>query len=208
MSERTMVKLSASEECVRLRTLSKGYRSPHSFIFTQRELKELKEKGFITVADIRSFAKLSLRKTMEQEEILEIVFTWLRNTGGENVAGRTETVRLPYEKFKEYIGESRENDISKKMLSIEEHGKSKIEFQSRNNLKAVVETKALRKKLGKFMGTHFLRWNGSRQITMYDDFEPYSFFFKEQTPYGAGICGGVILHNRENLKKAYYGMHT
>ena len=48
----------------------------------------------------------------------------------------------------------------------------------------------------------------THQITMYDDFEPYSFFFREQTPYGAGICGGVILHGRENLEKAYYGIHT
>ena len=42
-----------------------------------------------------------------------------------------------------------------KMLSLEEDGRPKIEFQSRRNLKAVAETKALRKKLGKFLADHF-----------------------------------------------------
>ena len=162
----------------------------------------------MTVSDIRSFAKVSLRKSFEQAEILEIEFTWLSDAGGGKVSGRTETVRLSYKKFKSSIKQSREDSMQIKMLSLEENGRPKIEFQSRRNLKAVAETKALRKKLGKFMADHFLRWKGSRQITVYDDFEPYSFFFREQTPYGAGICGGVILHGRENLEKAYYGIHT
>lgn len=208
MNNRIMIKLSASEDCITLRTFTKEYHSPQGFILTQKEMLELEEKGHLTVSDIRSFAELALRKSIEQEEILEIVFTWLSDAGGGKVSGMTETVRLPYEKFKELVEESRENGTQKRMLSIEERGRVKVTFQSRRNLRAVAETKALRKKLGKFMGNHFLRWKGSRQITVYDDFEPYSFFFQEQTPYGAGMCGGVILHGRENLEKAYYGIHT
>ena len=208
MNNRIMIKLSASEDCITLRTFTKEYHSPQGFILTQKEMMELEEKGHLTVSDIRSFAELVLRKSIEQEEILEIVFTWLSDAGGGKVSGMTETVRLPYEKFKELVEESRENGTQKRMLSIEERGRVKVTFQSRRNLRAVAETKALRKKLGKFMGNHFLRWKGSRQITVYDDFEPYSFFFQEQTPYGAGMCGGVILHGRENLEKAYYGIHT
>ncbi len=208
MNNRIMIKLSASEDCITLRTFTKEYHSPQGFILTQKEMMELEEKGHLTVSDIRSFAELALRKSIEQEEILEIVFTWLSDAGGGKVSGMTETVRLPYEKFKELVEESRENGTQKRMLSIEERGRVKVTFQSRRNLRAVAETKALRKKLGKFMGNHFQRWKGSRQITVYDDFEPYSFFFQEQTPYGAGMCGGVILHGRENLEKAYYGIHT
>lgn len=203
-----MIKLSASEDCITLRTFSKNYRSPQGFIFTKKELMELEEKRYLTVSDIRSFANLSLRKTMEQDNVLEVSFTWLSDAGGGKVSGMTETIRIFYEEFKEMVEESRKNGIQKRMLSLEEKSRPKIAFQSRRNLKAVAETKALRKKLGKFMGEHFLRWKGSRQITLYDDFEPYSFFFQEQTPYGAGMCGGVILHNRENMKKAYYGIHT
>ena len=196
MNNRTMIKLSASEDCVTLRTLSKDYHSPQGFVLTEKELLELEERRYMTVSDIRSFAKVSLE------------FTWLSDAGGGKVSGRTETVRLSYKKFKSSIKQSREDSMQIKMLSLEESGRPKIEFQSRRNLKAVAETKALRKKLGKFMADHFLRWKGSRQITVYDDFEPYSFFFREQTPYGAGICGGVILHGWENLEKAYYGIHT
>ena len=200
MNNRTMIKLSASEDCITLRTFSKDCHSPQGFVLTEKELLELEERRYMTVSDIRSFAKVSLRKSFEQAEILEIEFTWLSDAGGGKVSGRTETVRLSYKKFKSSIKQSREDGMQIKMLSLEEDG--------RRNLKAVAETKALRKKLGKFMADHFLRWKGSRQITVYDDFEPYSFFFQEQTPYGNGICGGVILHGRENLEKAYYGIHT
>ena len=208
MNNRIMIKMSASDDCISLRTFSRGYQSPQRFILTKSELLELDEKRYLTVSDIRSFAKLALKKTMEQEEVLEIDFTWLNDAGGGKVSGMTETVRLSYEKFRELVKESRENGIQKKILSLKDDSRIRIAFQSRKNLKAVAEIKMLRKKLGKFMGNHFLRWKGSRQITLYDDSEPYSFFFQEQTPYGAGTCGGVILHGRENLKKAYYGIHT
>ena len=208
MDDRIMVKLSVSDDCISLRTCSRGYHSPQRFILTKSELRELDEKRYLTVSDIRSFAKLALRKTMEQEEVLEIDFTWLNDVGSGKVSGVTETVRLSYEKFRELAKESGEDGTQKKMLSLKDDSRIRIAFLSRKNLRAVAETKMLRKRLGKFMGNHFLRWKGSRQIILYDDFEPYSFFFQEQTPYGAGICGGVILHGRENLKKAYYGIHT
>ena len=208
MNNRIMIKLSVSDDCIFLRTFSRDYHSPQRFILTKSELLELDEKRYLTVSDIRSFAKLALRKTMEQEEVLEINFTWLNDAGSGKVFGMTETVRLSYGKFRELAKESRENGTQKKILSLKDDSRIRIAFQSRRNLKAVVETKMLRKKLGKFMGNHFLRWKGSRQITLYDDFEPYSFFFQEETPYGARTCGGVILHGRENLKKAYYGIHT
>ena len=151
MNNRTMIKLSTSEDCVTLRTLSKEYHSPQGFVFTEKELLELEERRYMTVSDIRSFAKVSLRKSFEQAEILEIEFTWLSDAGGGKVSGRTETVRLSYEKFKSSIKQSREDGMQIKMLSLEEDGRLKIEFQSRRNLKAVAETKALRKKLGKFL---------------------------------------------------------
>ena len=193
-----MVKLSVSDDCISLRTCSRGYHSPQRFILTKSELRELDEKRYLTVSDIRSFAKLALRKTMEQEEVLEIDFTWLNDAGSGKVSGVTETVRLSYEKFRELAKESGEDGTQKKMLSLKDDSRIRIAFLSRKNLRAVAETKMLRKRLGKFMGNHFLRWKGSRQIILYDDFEPYSFFFQEHTPYGAGICGGVILHGREN----------
>ena len=208
MSKRTMIKLSASEDYIYLRTLSEEYSSPQGFTITDKELAETEEKGYKVISDIHSFAKLSLRKTMDGTDVLVINFTWLSDTGGGMVSGREETVLLSYKKFQEYVGESRKNHgEQKKLLSLDEKPRPKIAFQSSRNLKAVAEKKLLRKKLGKVLWQHFA-WKGSKQITVYDDFEPYSFFFQEQTPYGTGICGGLILHGRENMAKAYYGVHT
>ena len=67
-----MTKLSASEDCITLRTFTKNYYSPKGFILTQKELLELEEKSHLTVSDIRFFAELALRKSIEQEEILEM----------------------------------------------------------------------------------------------------------------------------------------
>lgn len=60
-----------------------NYYSPKGFILTQKELLELEEKSHLTVSDIRFFAELALRKGIEQEEILETVFTWLSDAGVE-----------------------------------------------------------------------------------------------------------------------------
>lgn len=68
MNNRIMIKLSVSDDCISLRTFSRGYQSPQRFILTEKELLELEEKGYLTVSDIRSFAKLALRKTAEQEK--------------------------------------------------------------------------------------------------------------------------------------------
>lgn len=208
MNNRIMVKLSASDGCIRLRTFSRGQSPTQGFVLTENELLELEEKRCITVSDIWSFARLALRKTMGEGDILEVSFTWLIDAGGGKVSGRTEDVRLPYDKFQEGIQESREKGLQVRMLSLEECGRPRIQFQSSQNLKAVAGSKTLRKKLGKFLGKHFLVWKGSREITVYDDFAPYSFFFREQRPYGNGICGGIILHGQEDLEKAYYGIHT
>ena len=57
-----MLKLSASGESISLRTVSRGFRSPHRFIILEKELRELEEKRYVLSADIRSFAELHLEK--------------------------------------------------------------------------------------------------------------------------------------------------
>ena len=41
MNNRTMIKLSASEDCITLRTFSKDCHSPQGFVLTEKELLEL-----------------------------------------------------------------------------------------------------------------------------------------------------------------------
>ena len=200
----------ASEDCVFLWTVSRGFRSPHRFGISVRELQRLEAERHTIVSDIHSFAELRLGRSAKEEnaDMLTVDFTWLSDSGGRRVVGREETVHLPYRQFQERLGESRNlGGAGVGMLSVDEKGTPRIEFQSRKNLRAVAERKVLRRKLGKFLNNHF-SWKGSRRIVVYDDFVPYSFFFQEERLNGNGICGGIILHGQEDLKKADYGMHT
>ena len=210
MEQRTMVKLSASEDCVFLWTVSRGFRSPHRFGISVRELQALEMERHMIVSDIHSFAELRLGRSVKEGngDMLTVDFTWLSDSGFRRVAGREETIHLPYRQFQEKLEESRKlGGTGVGMLSVNEKGTPRIEFQSRKNLREVAERKVLRKKLGRFLNNHF-SWKGSRRIVVYDDFVPYSFFFRE-IRYGApGIAGGLILHNRSNMEKAYYATHT
>lgn len=208
-SQRTMMKLSASEKSVSLRTVSRGFRSPHRFIVLERELQELEEKRHVISADIHSFAQMRLERLDAQGgDVLEIRFAWLGDAADGKLSGTEEILRFPWEGIKEGIRRSRSQDgVAVRMLSMKEGRSPKVEFRSRENLKAVAGKRALRKKLGRFLGCHFA-WKSSRRIVVSDDFMPYSFCFREERADGGGMCGGIILHGQDDLRKAYYGLHT
>ena len=65
----------------------------------------------------------------------------------------------------------------------------------------------VRKKLARFLRDHF-QWTDADEIGFYRDFVPYSFLFREVCRGKPGIVGGVILHMQDDMKKAYYGLHT
>lgn len=208
--KRTMLKLSASEESVSLRTVSRGFCSPHRFIVLEKELQELEEKRYCITADIRSYAEMQLEKadTEGGADILRIRFTWLGESADGKLSGMEEVLRFPWDGFREGIARSRSLDgAAVGLLSKKGSGTPKIEFRSRSHLKDVAGKRILRKKLGKFLGCHFA-WKGSRKIVITDDFVPYSFFFREERPDGGGMCGGIILHGQEDMKKARYEIHT
>lgn len=208
MNQRTMVKVSAEENTFSIRTFSRKGRSPQRFVFLQKELDMLEEKGYVLTSDIHSFARMELYTTASGAQAVQIIFTWLQDAGGGSISGREETVRLPLEKWKECLEASRnQGGAYQSLLSIEEKHKPQIIFHSRKNLKEVAQRKVLRKKLGRFLDRSF-NWHGTKQICITDDFYPYSFFFTEDKGNGKGICGGIILHGQENLPKAYYGIHT
>ena len=94
-----------------------------------------------------------------------------------------------------------------RQLSVPEMVTRRYEFHSRKNLHEVARRPVLRRKLGRVLEQHF-QWRGTEKIVIYDDSQPYSFFFEEYTPYGRGICGGIILDGAENLAKAKYSVNT
>lgn len=208
--QRTMLKFSASEESVSLRTVSRGFRSPHRFVVLEKELQELEEKRYALASDIRSYAEMHLERadTEGEADILRIRFTWLCCTAQGELSGTEEILRFPWDGFREGIERSRSlNGSAMKMLSMKDGRLPKIEFRSRKHLKEVAEMPMLRKKLGKFLSCHFA-WKGSRKIVVTDDFVPYSFYFQEERANEIGICGGIILHGQEDMKKARYETHT
>lgn len=206
--KRTMMKLSASGECVSLRTVSRGFRSPHRFVLLEKELEELEERRYALSSDIRSFAEMRLERTDAGRDILVIKFAWLGDAGEGKLSGTEETLRFPWDVFQEKAAGSRSlGGAAVKLLAMKGRGLPKVEFHSREHLKEVAEMPALRKKLGKFLANH-LAWEDSVRVMVYDDFVPYSFFFREERACGTGLCGGIILHGQEDMKKAYYEIHT
>ena len=208
MNHHTMVKFTATGECVALQTISRTYRSPHRFFILEKKFRELEHVGALTVRDLHSFAELRLYEAKEGKKMLEITFFWLNAKGNGGLYGQEERIALPYERFLRLAEESQaQGGETKRLLSHREQHKPKIEFYSRSNLQDVVQRKELRHKLGKFLDRHF-NWPDAMSIQISDDFVPYSFFFTEKRATGNGLCGGIILHGQEDLKKAYYGMHT
>lgn len=208
MDKRIMVRISASGETVSLRTVSREFRSPHRFVLLEDELRDLEEKRHVLASDIRSFADMRLCKAVSGGDDLEVTFSWLQDCGHDGLLGRAERVRLPYRGFLDCIRESRGKDGEAcGMLSACCRSRPRIEFRSRNNLKAVVANRMVRGKLGRFIDRN-LNWVDYERILVTDDWLPYSFAFAGYTPYGRGICGGIILHGQDDLRRAYYGMHT
>lgn len=208
MDERVMVKMEAGEGCVILRTISRKRRSPQRFIMLEKELRELEEKKRVIFRDIHSFADVRRYKSPQGRDTLEITFFWLFDSGFGDVKGWSQRVILRYEDFLACLESSRRaGGKGQRLLSREKRRKPKIEFKSFANLKEVAKVPLLRKKLGRFLAGNF-NWTGYERIVITDDFVPYSFYFIGYTPYGKGICGGIILHGQENLRKAHYGMHT
>ena len=210
MEQRTMVMISADEKFVSIRTYSRKYGRSGQFVLFKRELEELTEKGSLTSIDGFSYARFHLCNGKEEEKVLKIEIVWLKSIGdGDMLSGRAEWLSLIFQEFQDCVEESSLSDGKNcRLLSLPEHRRPSIDFSGSRNLEKVVCRKGIRKKLGKFLDRNF-RWPDAVRIVVSDDmWTPYSFFFQEERANGTGICGGIILHGQEDIKKAYYGIHT
>lgn len=205
---RIMVKISADRDYVSLWTYSRKHGRSGQFVICRSRLDELADKRKVLSTDGYSYARLWLHENQEGEEVLKMEIIWLDSYSGDGLRGRLDGISLKYQDFLCCIEESMLSDGKAfRRLSLPEQRRPVIEFHSRRNLKEVARRKGLRRKLGKFLDRYF-QWPDAVSIQVTDDGVPYSFFFQEERRDGAGICGGIILHGQEDLKKAYYGMHT
>lgn len=166
----------------------------------------MEENESCIVADLDSFAKLWLERGKNGEQLMRIWFTWLKRETS-NLAGWTQRMCLPYALFHDFAESDDSMDGKQwKLLSMQEKSTQKFVFHSKRNLHDVASSHVLRHKFAKFL-SHF-SWPECEQVVITDDLTPYSFLFEEYTSRGKGICGGIILHDRDDLKKAYYRLHT
>ena len=201
----TLVKAYAGEYGIDFWTISRNRKSLHRFYILRDKLEELERNPKIIVHDIYSFAILHLNT---HTGMLEIEFDWLSGNS-HNIMGWQETVILPYEELAAFVHNSTLGGPSEwKALSINNPRKQpKLIFNSRKNLHAAIQNGIIRRKLARFLRDEF-RWPNADQIELYDDFLPYSFTFHEIKNGKTSMIGGLILHQQDDIKKAYYGIHT
>lgn len=206
MNNRTLVKLYASKDCIGFRTISAERKSPRKFLITRDQLKRLETEREIIAQDIYCFA--ALRRDVPAGTV-SIEFSWLHTTDFKSLAGYVETVKLPYTVLMAFFYESLEKGGPKQRsaLSLIDTRRPKLVFHDTERLHQCAENVRVRKKLARFLRDNF-QWHGADEIGFYRDFVPYSFFFREVRAGKPGIVGGVILHMQEDMKKAYYSMHT
>ena len=208
MTNRILLRARADENAVQLRTVSARMKSPQRFFVTYSELDRLRQDGSIITSDIHSFAQLRLD---ERRDRLTIEFTWLTGHCYDRVEGMEQTIHLRWSAFRVFLEDCRRPDGPKdfKALSLDNSKRRpKLIFDgNKANLKAAIGDLRVRHKLGKALDVNF-RWPDADEIRLYNDFVPYSFFFREYRGGQARMCGGLILHGQEDMSKAYYGLHT
>ena len=206
MSERTLIKASAGEHCISFRTVSRKKKSPWEFLVCRSELEKLEREGIVIAQDIHGFVALSRNIPAGT---LRMEFTWLRSGGKNQVTGYKEDVTIRYDELMTFVHASTQEGGPTKWaaLSIMENRLPRLVFYDTAGLRRCLENVKVRRKLIRFLRDNF-HWPDVDEVGFYPDFDPYSFFFRE-IRYGApGIAGGLILHNRSNMEKAYYATHT
>lgn len=205
--ERIMVTLSVDGGYLKLHTCSRQYGRSRTFYIPESKFGGPTQERRFIAADGQDFVRVRI-EALAPDEKVTLDFAWLSCFGQDGLCGRSEWAELNCETFYKAIGQSRAQEGKpQRLLSPRPAPAPRIRFESRQNLRKTVQNKTLRKKLGRFLATHF-QWKDCRAIRIFDDFVPYSFCFEERTAQGSGLCGGIILHGQENLSTAHYEMHT
>lgn len=208
MTNRIMLIVHADESTVLFRTVGARVKSPRRFCATYDELDRLRHDGQIIVSDIHCFLQARLD---ERRDLATLDFTWLTGHCFDRVEGFEQTVRIRWSQFQAFLEECRQPDGPRdfKTLSLDApRDRPRLVFDgNRANLRAAINEPTIRRKLGKALMDNF-NWPGADEIRLYNDFVPYSFFFREFRDGNPCLCGGLILHGQEDMVKAYYGIHT
>ena len=205
MSNRTLVKVYAGENCIGFRTISRNRKSRQRYLVTRDQLARLEYEPQIITRDIYSFAVL---RHDTNAGTLSIDFSWLNGSSGGRLMGWEETVTLPYDALTDFVQASAQEDGPQqwKTLSIEKMTTPEIVFVDKPRLRECLENRVVRKKLARALRDNF---RCDERVEFYHDSIPYSFVFRSFRAGWSPLVGGLIFHNYEgNLKKAHYSVHT
>lgn len=206
MNNRVLVKVSATKYGIDFRIINPAEKYHRNFSIFREDFENLENRGTAAAYDGGSFAWM---RRILSEGAVSIRFIWLSSYDDGRVTGCEDTVKLPFESLRCFVRDSAREDGPSKWsaLSMESRAAPKFVFYGKQNLRAVLGNRPVRRKLVKFLQNNF-RWQGTDEIRFYNDFVPYSFFFREFRGGQPGICGGLILHGQENMAKAQYSIHT
>lgn len=205
MQSRTLVKIKAENQWLLFRTISQVKKSPHTFYIPCSRLERLEDLSdpVVVGSSFPDFAEF--RRNVDRREI-QVRFSWM-NCTDDRLTGWTETVTLPYDAFIHFLRNAVDGD-QWSVLSSEENLRPKLIFCEGHTIREVAANKLVRRKLVRALRDHF-QWKSGGTIRFYSDYVPYSFFFRETLDDGQpGICGGLILHDQEDMKRACYSVHT
>lgn len=205
LNNRTLVKVSAGENCIGFKTISRRRKSGQTYLVARSELAHLKDNMEVVTNDIRSFATL---RRNAAAGTLTIDFSWLHSKCGDELIGWNEMVTLPYDALMSFVEVSPQECGPKswKVLSLQTAVTPRIVFVDTEGLRRCLENRTVRGKLARALRDNF---QGAERVEFYHDFEAYSFMFRSYRAGRLSITGALILHNYQgNLKTATYSAHT
>ena len=205
MPRRTMLKVTVSGEFLVFKTVARAWKSGTLYA-NREELRKLNWKDQVIVKDCDDFAVFTRN---HPRGTVVITFYWAQCSDGTNLTGKKNTVKIPWQGFSDFLERSADEDGPEKWaaLSDDENHYPRLIFVNRKRLGEVVRNKRVRRKFSKFFRNAF-RWPDSDVIHLYADFVPYSFTFREFRNGEECMYGGIILHRQEDMRNAYYSMHT
>jgi hypothetical protein len=206
MTNPTLLKLCGNSDYLMLRPVTRentGKRK--NFFAAKSELLRLDNEHEITLNDGTDHA---IFQRSPAGDAVGIIFYWLNERGDGTLTGRKEETEVRYSKLRAFLERCTDRTTRDcRILSLPDDRWPRIVFYSQGNLKKVVASKMLRRKLSKFLRCAF-QWPRATEIRLYDDFLPGSFLFTEYVGEKIGTEGGVVLHGYDKPETSYYSLHT
>lgn len=181
---------------VRIKRSENSCSSKKHFVFLANELKTKK----VVVKDYHNYAELR-----SWDGALHVEVCWLNRSDNKIFDGVVEHFDLLHQRLLDFFGS---DQTEWQCLSLPEQKPTQFIFKNQSTIARLRrQNKVIYNKLFRFLWQHFL----GCQVTIWDDYLPWSFGFDCIASNGFRMNGGIILNNypkQGDLADAYYSIHT